>query len=75
VSRRYVYDPVRDEVVEVPCPRFAPAPAAVYDDAVGQWKHRPDESTGLTLRNATLEKADRRVSAYKRFDAEARWAE
>jgi hypothetical protein len=75
IVRRFVFDPKSNAVVEVGLVRDTVAPLAAYEDSLGSWKHRPDEGTGLGLRNAALERADRRVFAHRKLGSESRWAE
>lgn len=74
--RRFVYDSRLGAVVELGQHNVqAVQPMAAYKDAEGQWKQRQDESTGLGLRNAALERAERRQFAHKRYGDESRWTE
>jgi hypothetical protein len=75
IVRRFVFDPKSNAVVEVGLVRDTVAPLAAYEDSLGSWKHRPDEGTGAALRNAALERADRRVHAHKTRGDEKRWSE
>jgi hypothetical protein len=75
IVRRFVFDEVSNAVVEVGLVHETAGPRVAYADALGSWKHRPDEATGLTLRNAALERADRRVHAHRKLGSEGRWAE
>jgi len=74
--RRFIYDTRLKAVVEVE-PRIGLPiqPLASYQDAEGGWRQRQDESTGKGLRNAALERAERRVFAHKRYGDEGRWTE
>lgn len=75
IARRFVYSPLLDAVVELGTVRETNRPGAAYKDALGSWKHRPDEGTGAALRNAALERADRRVHAHRKLGNENRWSE
>jgi hypothetical protein len=75
VVRRFVYDPSTDAVIELGTIHETIHPVAAYKDALGSWKHRPDEGTGAALRNAALERADRRVHAHRKLGNENRWSE
>lgn len=76
VVRRFVYDEKLGAVVELG-EQVVRAVNAGEDwrDALGQWKSRSADDTGLGLRNAALERADRRVYAHKRFGDEHRWTQ
>lgn len=72
--RRFVYDSRLGAVVELGQHIVqTTTPTAAYADALGQYKQHPDEATGLALRNAALERADRREQAHKRYGDEGRW--
>ncbi len=75
IVRRYVYDPKRDAVVELGEVRETVDAREAYSNALGSWKHRPDEGNGLALRNAALERADRRIHAHRYRGDESRWSE
>lgn len=75
IVRRYVYDPKRGVVVELGEVHETVDAREAYSNALGSWQHRPDEGNGQALRNAALERADRRVHAYRRYGTEARWSE
>lgn len=76
IARRFVYDSRLGAVVELNSTiRTTIQPTAAYGDALGQWKHKPAENTGLNLRTAALERADRRVFAHRKYGDEKRWSE
>lgn len=75
IARRFVYDPRTGGVVELGLVSVATPPRVAYEHALGNYKQRPDEATGAGLRNAALERADRRVHAYRRSGDESRWSE
>jgi hypothetical protein len=75
IATRYAYDPITGVVYEVGTVSVSAPAIAGYADALGQWKQRPDEATGVALRDAALERADRRVRAHKRLGDEKRWSE
>jgi hypothetical protein len=75
IVRRFVYNPSLDAVIELGTIHETIHPVAAYQDALGSWKHRPDEGTGAALRNAALERADRRVHAHRKLGNENRWSE
>ncbi len=75
IARRFVYDARTGGVVELGLVSVATRPRDSYDSALGNWKSRPDEDTGVGLRNAALERADRRVFAHRKLGSEHCWAE
>jgi hypothetical protein len=76
VIRRFVYDAQLDAVVELGLvERPTAKPGDRYADAHHGFKHAQDESAGRQLREAALERADRRVWAHGRFGDERRWRE
>jgi hypothetical protein len=75
IATRYAYDPITGVVYEVGTVSVTAPAVAGYADALGSWKHRPDEGTGAALRNAALERADRRVHAHRTRGDEKRWSE
>lgn len=75
IVRRFVYDPELGAVVELGQHIVRiDRPGDAYGDAEGRWKQRPAEDTGLSLRHAALERADRRIFAHRKYGTEARWA-
>jgi hypothetical protein len=75
IVRRFVYDPQQDAVVELGEVHEGVSAREAYADALGSWKSKPAEDTGLNLRNAALERADRRVFAHRTRGDESRWSE
>jgi hypothetical protein len=76
IVRRFVYDSRLGAVVELGQHNVKTTePTAAYADAEGQWKQRPAEDTGLNIRNAALERAERRVFAHRKYGDEGRWTE
>jgi hypothetical protein len=74
--RRFVYDTRLGAVVELGQHVITTTPPGDrYTDAKMQHQQSPNESTGLNLRNAALERAERRVFAHKRYGSESRWRE
>lgn len=78
--RRYVYDLELGAVVEAGMVRpGAPDPDERYLETRKNYEARnntdPGERNATTLRHATLERADRREFAHKKYGDERRWAE
>lgn len=74
--RRFIYDSRLGAVVELgQHVHLVTDPGDVYDGAKQQHRISQDESAGTQLRNAALERADRRVFAHKRYGDERRWRE
>lgn len=74
--RRFIFDARLGSVVELGQYSVqTTTPSAAYEDALKQHRSRRDESAGQALRNAALERAERRVFAHKRYGNEHRWVE
>jgi hypothetical protein len=77
--RRYVFDPAANAVVEIGTFRNARDARTRYVDAKGEYRdaanHDPSDEAGARFRAATLERADRREYAFRRFGDERRWSE
>jgi len=79
VIRRFVYSLRLERVVELEqTVRPGLPPRAGYDRTLDEYRSKPltdRETAGTRLREAALERADRRVYAHKRFGDEMRWTE
>ena len=74
IARRFIFDAQLGAVVELLGSRKSTvSPGDRYADANEGFKAKQDESTGQQLRDAALERADRRVFAHKRYGDEHRW--
>jgi hypothetical protein len=71
--RRYIYDPQQDRVVEVGEVKMFRGLA--YEDVIETHKENRTEQTGAAVRQAALERSERREFAHKRYGDERRWAE
>ena len=76
IARRFVFDAQLGAVVELLGSRKSTvSPGDRYAEAKGEFTLKQDESAGTQIREAALERADRRVFAHKRFGDERRWRE
>jgi len=76
IARRFVFDAQLGAVVELLGSRKSTVAAGdLYEGANADFKSSPDEATGARMREAALERADRRVWAHKRLGNEHRWRE
>lgn len=78
MRRRFVYDAAADCVVEIGVVRGPGlSPRDRYAEISGQHQHEFDRNPGdgSKLLAASLERAERRVWADKKYGNESRWAE
>ncbi len=74
MTRRFVYDEATDTVVEVEVKdRRTLSPAERYDQMLAGYRESTSERSGNALRAASLERADRREFAHRRYSDEKRW--
>lgn len=78
-TRRFVYDARTDQVVEVGSVKESASAAARYADTYGEYQHQfdrnPSDRAAQQLREAALDRADRREFAQRRYGDEKRWSE
>jgi len=73
--RRFVFDPQQDRVVEIQCnERQAPDARERYENALGEYSENR-QGKGAALKQAALDRAERREFAHKKFGDERRWRE
>jgi hypothetical protein len=74
--RRFVYDAASDQVVEVGEIRSSTSAADRYEEAADRKRRLSDDArAGRHLREASIERADRREFALKKYGTESRWTE
>ena len=80
MTRRFIYDPAADRVLEVGEVRGSRLASSVqYDVSRSEYRATintaPSPVAGAKFLQATLERAERREIAQRRFGNENRWAE
>lgn len=76
--RRFIYDPKQERVIEVDGAGWEVPPALRYRETEAQYRASDSDrrsAEGQRLKEASLERADRREWAHKRFADERRWTE
>jgi len=71
--RRFIYDPEQDRVVDVGEAKTFRGLA--YEIVVEEHKSRRDQRSGAAVKQAALERAERREWSHNKFGTENRWTE
>jgi hypothetical protein len=71
--RRFIYDPEQDRVVDVGEAKTFRGLA--YETVVEEHKQRRDQRSGEAVKQAALERAERREFSQRKFGTESRWRE
>lgn len=74
-ARRFVYNAEADVVEEVGTSPLVPTFSEQYDRAKAENAERRSPATGHALKQAALERAERREFAHTRYGTESRWRE
>ena len=72
--RRYVWDEQAEKLIEIGTVREPPSGAQLYERAQGEYSENR-EGNAKAMRQAALERAERREFAHKKFGDERRWRE